>query len=284
MRIFLTGATGYIGGAVASALRRHGHEVAALVRPDSDSGALREEGVFVVGGDLAALPDLRDTLAQYDAVVHTAFNPKDPVASDKTAVDVFTSLQSFFLFTSGIWVLGNGKSDEDTPVKPLPLVAWRPAHEQQVLESGRGAVLRPGTVYGGRQSVLASWFAAAEAKGPLQVVGDGRNRWAMVHLADLADCYVRIVEQRKGGVFHAVDDSADTVDETVRAIAPSGAIEHVPYDAAKQKMGPFTDALVVDQRIASEKTRRALGWKPMHNFTGSIDEQWREWRSAQKGE
>lgn len=280
MRVFLTGATGYIGGAVAAALRRHGHEVAALVRPESESGDLRQQGIFVVAGDLDALPQLKDTIGEYDAVVHTAFNPKNPVASDKTAIDVFTSLKPFFVFTSGVWVLGNGASNEDSPVKPLPLVAWRPAHEQQVLKSGHGAVLRPGCVYGGRQSVLASWFAAGASQQPLDVVGEGMNRWAMVNIADVADCYVRIVEQKKTGVFHATDDGSRTVDEMVRTVAPSSKINHIPLDAAREKMGPFADALAIDQRVASEKTRRALGWKPMHTFASSIEEQWREWKNA----
>ena len=281
MRVFVTGATGYVGGAVAAALRRHGHEVAALVRPDSESGQLREDGVVIVSGDLASLPDLRDTIAQYDAVVHTAFSNADPVANDKKAVDVFTSIKAFFVYTSGIWVLGNGATDEDSQVRPLPLVAWRPAHEQQTLATGRGAVIRPGCVYGGRQALLAGWFAAAEQNQPLQIVGDGNNHWAMVYIEDIGDCYARIVEQRATGVFHATDDGRATLNECARALTPSGKIDHVPLDAARQKMGAFADALAADQQISSEKTRRRLGWKPMHTFVGSIDEQRRQWRAAQ---
>jgi hypothetical protein len=62
--------------------------------------------------------------------------------------------------------------------------------------------------------------------------------------------------------------------------APKGRIEHLPADAARQKMGPFTDALVVDQQISSEATRRQLRWMPRRTFLASIDEQWREWREA----
>ena len=69
MRIFLTGATGYIGGAVASALRKNGHDVAALVRPDADTKKLLDSGVVVVGGDLSTLPSLAGTLGEYDVFV-----------------------------------------------------------------------------------------------------------------------------------------------------------------------------------------------------------------------
>lgn len=285
MRVFMTGATGYIGGAVARALRRHGHEVAALVRPESESKDLRDDGVFIISGDLGSLPDLRETIENYDCVVHTAFSGKDAVAADKTAVDVFTKARALFVYTSGVWVFGNTGSepaDERSRVNPLPLVEWRPQHEQQALATGRSAVIRPGCVYGGKQSLLADWFAAAEQNRPLTIVGDGNNRWAMIELDEAAECYSAIVDQRATGVFHAVDDGTATLNDCVRAIASSASVEHVPLDVARQKMGLFAEALAVDQRVSSEETRRSLGWAPQRTFASSIEEQWSEWRSAQK--
>src|SRR5687768_2221827 len=199
MRVFLTGATGYIGSAVAAALRNAGHEVGALIRPDADSKHLRDLGAFLIAGDLESLPSLRDQLESYDAFVHTAQSRQRTVEGDRAAVDTFTALPGHFVYTSGVWVLGNtSSSDETSPVNPLPLVAWRPPHEELVLGSG-GAVLRPGCVYGGRQSLLADWFVSASQNRPLQIVGDGTNRWAMVHLHDLTDLYVRALEQRTAG-------------------------------------------------------------------------------------
>lgn len=280
MRVFITGATGYVGGAVASALRRQGHEVAALVRPESDSRKLRDEGIFIIAGDLASLPSLSDTVAQYDVLVHAAFSSTDSVAQDKTVLDVFTSTKAFIVYTSGVWVLGNGTADETSKTNPLSLVAWRPAHEQRVLATGRGAVVRPGCVYGGKQSLLASWFAAAEGGQPISIVGDGNNHWALVHLNDVADCYARAVNKRATGIYHAVDDTNASLNECATGLAPKVTIEHAPADAARQKMGPFVDALVADQRVSSQRTRQALGWKPMHTFLSSMDEQWREWRAT----
>jgi nucleoside-diphosphate-sugar epimerase len=284
MRIFITGTTGYIGGAVAALLRDRGHEVTALVRAESDVQRLREREIALVSGNLATLPHLTDTLRAHDAYVHTAqAHTADAVTLDKTAVGVFTSQNGFFVFTSGVWVLGNaggGTADESTPVHPLALVAWRPAHEQQALATGRSAVVRPGCVYGGKQSMLAGWFAAADRGKPVEIVGDGRNRWAMVDLHDLAHCYVAVVERKAAGIFHAVDDTRATLDECARAIAPSGKIEHTPVDAARPKLGPLVDALIVDQQVSSEATRRTLGWRPRRNFIESVGEQWREWRDA----
>jgi nucleoside-diphosphate-sugar epimerase len=280
VRVFLTGGTGYVGGAVAGALRSHGHEVAALVRPEAEQRRLRDLGAFIVSGDLSTLPSLIKTLESYDVFVHAAQSKQDAVELDRIAVDVFTSLGKHFVYTSGVWVLGNTDgADETSPVNPLQIVAWRPAHEERALGAG-GSVVRPGCVYGGKQSLLADWFAAVDAKRPISVVGDGRNRWAMVNLADLADCYARVVENRKAGVFHAIDDTQETIEECARALAPDARIEKTPVDAARKKLGPFVDALIVNQRIKSERTRRALGWTPNRTFTSSVDEQWREWRSA----
>lgn len=283
MRIFLTGATGYIGGAVTEALRARGHDVTALVRPGSEAKRLCDLGVFIVSGEVSSLPSLGETLAQYEAFVHTAFSVTDTVAFDRAAVDAFTSQKGFFVFTSGVWVLGNTDergADESSPIHALPLVAWRPAHEQIVLASGRNAVVRPGCVYGGKQSMFAGWFAAADQGKPLEIAGDGENHWAAVNLHDLADCYVRVIEQRAPGIFHAVDDTTATMNECARAVAPDARIEHMPDDLARQNFGPFADALLVDQHVSSVKTRDQLGWQPKRQFVSSVDEQWREWRAS----
>ncbi|MBV8516976.1 MAG: NAD-dependent epimerase/dehydratase family protein [Acidobacteria bacterium] len=282
MHIFITGATGYIGGAVAKALRGAGHDVAALVRPDAETRALRDLGVVLVTGDLESLPSLADTLGSYDAIVHAAFSNRQGPDTDRIAVDVFTAAGKPLVYTSGVWVLGNTTSaNESTPAQPLALVAWRVGHEERVLAAG-GTVLRPGCVYGGKQSLLADWFAAAEQNRALQLVGDGTNRWALVDVDDLADLYVRAVEQRTGGVLHGIDDSHEPLEACARAVAPNGTIEKTPLAAAREKFGPFADALAVDQVISSKETRAKTGWSPRRTFVQSIDEQWREWRESQR--
>ena len=284
MRVFMTGATGYIGSAVAPALRERGHEVAALVRPETDSKALRDLGVVVVAGDLASLPSLADSLGSYDAILHIAqSHSADAPALNQIALDVFTKQPAFFVYTSGVWVCGNtgfDVADESTPPDPLPIVGWRPAQEQAALATGRSAVIRPGCVYGGKQSLCAGWFESSEQKKPVYLVGDGNNQWAMVNLHDLADCYVRITEQRATGIFHAVDDTNDTLLGCALAVATGCVIETIPIEVAAEKYGPFADALAVDQRISSKATRQKLGWTPKRDFTGSLDEQWAEWKAA----
>lgn len=282
MRVFLTGATGYIGSELAVALRGRGHDVGALVRPESDSHRLRDAGAVVVAGDMASLPSLSDTLAGYDVFVHAA-QSNSPADAELVpqSLATFAAQKGFLIYTSGVWVLGNttGVADESTPVNPIALVTWRPAAEQQTLDAG-GAVIRPGCVYGGKQSLLAQWFAAAEQKQPISIVGDGENDWVWVNLHDLVDLYVRAVEQRLPGIFHGIDDTRATMNQIAEAIGGGVPCEHIPPGVARAQMGPFVDALTIDQRVSSVKTRQTLGWIPKRDFLGSIDEQWNEWRAA----
>jgi nucleoside-diphosphate-sugar epimerase len=263
MRIFLTGATGYIGSAVAVALRRRAYDVAALVRADSDTGILRDHGVVLVTGGLDSLPSLSGSLSSYNAYVHTAMAKQDTAALDRTAVDVFAAADGYFLFTSGVWVLGNttgGKgADESSRVNPLPIVAWRPEHEEIALRSRRNGVLRPGIVYGGRQGILADRFASADQNRPVQIVGDGSNRWPMVDVAELAELYVRAVEQRTAGILHGVDDTDATVEECAREVARNGKVVKIPLELAREKLGPYADALASNQAVSSEETRQRVG-------------------------
>jgi nucleoside-diphosphate-sugar epimerase len=236
-----------------------------------------------VAGDLTSLPSLADSLASYDAYLHLAqANTPDAPALNRIALDVFTAQPGFFVYTSGVWVCGNtgdDVADESTPPNPLPIVAWRPEQEQIALATGRSAVLRPGCVYGGRQSLCRGWFEASEQKKPVYLVGDGNNRWAMVNLHDLANCYVRVAEQRATGIYHAVDDTNETLLGCALGIANGSVIETIPVETARQKYGPFADALAIDQCVSSATTRRKLGWNPTRDFTSSLDEQWSEWHA-----
>lgn len=284
MRIFITGATGYIGSSLVPVLRQRGHDVTALVRPQTNAKNLSDRGVAIVAGDLASLPSLANTLGGFEAFLHIAqANTPDAAALNRAAIDVFAAQKGFLVYTSGVWVCGNTGdkiADESTPTNPLAIVAWRPAQEQAVLATGRGAVVRPGCVYGGKQSLCASWFAAAGKKESINLVGDGNNRWAMVNLHDLVDCYVRVAEQRATGIFHAVDDTNETLLGCALAVAQGSTIETIPVETARQKFGVFADALAIDQRVSSTATRQTLGWSPARTFTSSLDEQWREWKTS----
>lgn len=291
MRIFITGATGYIGTAVTSALIHAGHEITALARPTSESGALERAGVKILRGELTELGNFAEVVEAHDVAIHTAADRSDPAAADRAVLDALLPIAGLrIVYTSGVWVFGNTGDavvDESSPVQPISIVQWRPDHEERVLEEAndRSAVIRPGCVYGGRQSLLAGWFAAAANNEPLDLIGHGVNRWSMVYLDDLADLYLKVVEEEASGLFHATDDSRATLGQMAKAIiegagGSSSVIRYRPLDEVEKELGPFSEALALDQHVSSALTRSSLHWEPSVSFVHSIERQWEEWRQA----
>lgn len=295
MKIFITGVTGYIGNAVAKALAARGHAITALARGVSVTKVPKE--YHVVEGGLDTILDHLGEIEACDAFVHTAQSQTpDMVQLDENAVEAFTRFRDggrVFVYTSGVWVLGSTGSrvdDESTPPEPIDIVKWRPAHERRVLDASRDgfatAVVRPGCVYGGKQSLLGDAFVAADKGDPVQIVGDGNNRWALCHIDDVASQYVAVLEQKASGVFHAIDDSSCTLNEMVAAVIKArksrSAVNHVPPDVARKAMGLFADALLIDQQVRSLDTRARLGWTPTRDFIGSVYDQWKEWEASRR--
>lgn len=297
MRIFLTGGSGYIGSAVLDAFVRAGHQVDALVRNSEKAAVVQARGGHPVFGDLSEPATYADASAAADGVVHTASEASPRrVTVDAAALGAFLipSKQPgrFVIYTSGIWVLGNCPSpaDETAPLNPLELVKWRPAHEQQVLNAAtagiRTIVIRPGVVYGGSRGMVGDIFKDA-ANSLVRVIGSGGNHWPLVYDRDLADLYVRVAtNQGASGVFHANDEGDERVNDLVAAIGShaktSPSVRYVPLAEARKKMGPYADALAVDQIVRSPRARE-LGWNPsLHSVAGNAARLFEEWRRGKE--
>jgi nucleoside-diphosphate-sugar epimerase len=305
MRIFLTGATGYIGSAVLDALVRGGHDVTALVRDNEKARRVAKRGAHPVIGNLADPESFRAAAEAQDGYVSTAFDStsgRGP-AIEKAALETIlaaakrprtagagTPAKRFVIYTSGVWVLGRAPEPvaEDAPINPIALVTYRPAHEQMVLDAAndhlRTIVVRPGVVYGGGSGIVGDIFKAA-SNGLVRVVGDGNNHWPLVYDRDLADLYARLAAATNAqGVFHANDEGDERVNDIVGAIKPylpvKPDVRYVPLDEARSKMGAFADALALDQVIRSPRAR-ALGWTPtLHSVGGNAARLLEEWRAA----
>jgi len=305
MRIFLTGATGYIGGAVLDALVRGGHDVTALVRDNEKAARVAARGARPVVGNIGEPDSYRAAAEAQDGYVHTAFDAvssRGP-AMERLAVETLLSTakrprtagaaapaKRFLVYTSGLWMLGRTPepASEESPINPIALVAWRRDLEELVLGAGssqlRTAVVRPGVVYGGRNGMVGDIFKAA-TNGLVRVVGDGNNHWPLVYDRDLADLYAKIaVQEQASGVYHANDEGDERVNDIVEAIAPHlpvrPDVRHVPIDEARAKMGTFADALSLDQLVRSPRAR-ALGWTPtLHSVAGNAARLLGEWRAA----
>src|SRR5712692_1954493 len=157
LRVFLTGATGYIGGAVADALLAAGHSVTGLARSDEAAGKLRLKGITPYRGDLKSPTSLAAGVQASKGVIHTG-TTNDGTLDEEAVRAMLEALRGSgrpFVYTSGVWVLGDtgGQiADESAPLHPTPLVAWRPAVEKLVPDAAahgvRAVVIRPAIVYG----------------------------------------------------------------------------------------------------------------------------------------
>ena len=297
MRIFLTGGTGYIGAAVLDAFVRAGHQVDALVRNSEKASEVQRRGAQPVLGNLDDPASYADAAAGADGVIHTSYesSPRGPKL-DATALDVILSpsrtFRQFVIYTSGVWVLGSGSGpmDESAPVNPAEISAWRAPHEERVLAAAstgiRPIVVRPAIVYGGSRGIVGDLFKDA-ANGLVRVIGGGDNHWPLVYDRDLADLYLRLaMNSSASGVFHANDEGDETVNDIVATIARqvsiNPSIRHVPIEEARKKLGPYADALVLDQVIRSPRAR-AIGWAPsLHSVIRNTPRLFEEWRRGKE--
>lgn len=302
MRIFLTGATGYIGSAVLDSVVRAGHEVTALVRDPEKGERIGLRGVQAVVGELSKASSYVANAEACDAIIHTALEPSKRASKvDRQAIDNLLAAASrraaenkpaTFIYTSGMWVLGDtqGQATEESPLRPPPLVSWRVEHERVVLERGgngvRTAVVRPGVVYGGSRGIVGDLLKDA-LNGLVRVVGDGRNHWPCVYDRDLADLYVRLASRPDAsGVFHANDETDERVGDIVEAIARHAKmtpdVRHVPIEEARTKLGPYADVLALDQIVRCPRAR-ALGWAPtLHSVSSNIPRLLEEFRNTRE--
>jgi nucleoside-diphosphate-sugar epimerase len=305
MRIFLTGATGYIGGGVLDALVRGGHDVTALVRNNEKARRVAKRGAHPAVGDLSDPASYRTAAEAQDGYVHAAFDARSGrgPAIDRAALDTIIAAarrprtagiqaptKRFIIYTSGVWILGRSPvpAAEDAPINPVDHVSWRPQHEQQILdaasESLRTLVVRPGVVYGGGCGLVGDLFQAA-SNGLVRVIGDGNNHWPLVYERDLADLYARLVAREDtAGIYHANDEGDERVNDIVDAIKPylpvKPDVRYVPIDEARSKMGPYAEALALDQVVRSPRAR-ALGWTPtLHSVAGNAARLLEEWRAS----
>jgi len=302
MRIFLTGATGYIGSAILEASLRAGHHVTALVRDPEKAEQVALRGGHPIVAELAK-PAYAAAAEECDAIVHTAYDSsKQGVALDRLAIEtlfgaaarrVDAGVPASVVYTSGTWVLGNtdGPAAEDAPLKPTPLVAWRPEHEALVRKLSQGGriravIVRPGIVYGGARGIISDLLKDAR-NGLVRVVGDGSNHWPCIYDRDLGDLYLRLAtHEEASGVFHATDEADERVSDIVEAIAAHAMahqdVRHVPIEEARTKMGPYAEALALDQIVRSPRAR-ALGWAPtLHSVGGNVARLLEEFRSARE--
>jgi nucleoside-diphosphate-sugar epimerase len=279
MRIFVTGATGWIGSAVVPELLAAGHEVVGLARSDASVAALAERGAGVHRGDLDDLDSLRAGVAAADGVVHLGYNHDFSAMGDAAQTDLaaLTALGEALEGTGGPLVFASGvvglatdrPGTEDD--RPDPAMHPRVANAAAALAfAERGvrpvAVRFAPTVHGaGDPGFTAVLVAIAREKGVAGYIGDGSGRWPAVHVLDAARLVRLAVEDAPAGsVVHAVAEEGVPTREIAEAIGRGLdlPVASVPADRAGEHFGWMATFFGMDAPASSALTRQRMGWEP----------------------
>lgn len=278
LKVALTGATGFIGSHVLAELQGHGHETIALVRGQEQADAVAAQGATPAVVDLYDRAAVVEAFRRADGAIHTA-SPGDETSAGLDAAVVDAATEAFagtgrpYVHISGVWVYGENTSiTEDSPVRAPAMVAWKEEIERRVLAAPdmRGAVVVSSVAYGDGGGGVPGLLLGSprDDAGNLIMLGDGRQHWSTVHVADLADLFRRVLEDDSArGRYLAGNGLNPTLAELTEAAAAAvGAPGAVPgSDAeARARLGDyFAEVLLLDQATTAAKARAELGWSPL---------------------
>jgi nucleoside-diphosphate-sugar epimerase len=283
MRVFVTGASGFVGSAVVNELLSNGIKVLGLVRSEANVLKLKETGAGALLGDVNDLALITQGAQECDAVIHTAFNHdfskyKENCEADRRVItafgDALTGTGKPLVITSGVGLLSYGRLVTEDDVLPadstvIPRAASEEAGEAAAAKGVDVYIVRlPPTVHGaGDHGFVPIIINLAKENNRSAYVGNGQNHWAAVHRFDAAAVYRLIVQKRPElKVFHAVAEQGVPFKDIATTIgnALSLPVESLTAEEAAAHFTWFSHFAGFDCASSSEKTKAALGWQPRH--------------------
>jgi nucleoside-diphosphate-sugar epimerase len=281
MRVFVTGASGFIGSAVVEELIHAGHQVTGLVRSDAGAKSVAAAGAEVYRGDVEDLDSLRRGAANSDAVIHTAFNHdfSKYMANCESDRQVIEALGDALAGSGGLLIVSSGTgmansapgtpaTEQDPPAssKVIPRAASEEATASVAKRGVRTAIVRLPQVHDTvKQGLVTYAIQVAREKGVSAYAGDGLNRWPAAHVSDTARLYRLALEKADAGdTFHAVAEEGVPVRDMAEVIGRGLKVPVValgPEEASKHFgwLGMFVGR---DVPASSAYTREKLGWNP----------------------
>jgi len=280
MRVFVTGATGFIGSALVPELIQAGHQVLGMTRSEKGAEALAKAGAEVHYGTIEDLESLKAGAAQADAVIHLAFNHdfsrfQANCEEDGRAIEAMGEALAGsgrpFIGTAGVLI------DDPVPGKPFdeddvkPPSRWPRVSEEATLatldKGVKGIVMRLSQIHDThRQGLVSFLIQLALEKQVVAYVGDGSGRWAAAHVSDTARLYRLALEKADAGSrWHAVGESGVTAKEIAEALGTrlNLPVVSISPEEAPAYFGFLSLFASIDCPTANTKTRERLGWEPM---------------------
>ncbi len=278
MRVFVTGATGFIGSAIVPELINAGHQVLGLTRSDTGAKSLIAAGAEVHRGDLEDLESLRSGAAKSDGVIHTAFihdfsKFKENSEIDKRAIDTLGDALAGsdrpLIVSSGL-ALGSPRrpvtEDIDPPANsPMPRVSEQAGMSQTAKGVTAGVMRLPQVHNTVKQGLVTRLIAVAREKGVSAYVGEGLNRWSAAHVLDVARLYRLALEKHEAGArYHAVAEEGVPVRNIAEAIGRGLKVPVVSIspEEAGVHLGFLAMFAGLDLSASSAITQERLGWRP----------------------
>ena len=278
MRVFVTGATGFIGSAISRELIDTGHQVLGLARSDAGAKLLAAAGVQVHRGDLEDLESLRSGAAMSDAVIHCAFihdftKFKENCEIDKRAIetlgDALAGSNRSLIVTAGTGGLAPGRvatEDMEAILHPaMPRVSEQTGRAQ-VSRGVNASVVRLPQVHDTvKQGFVSYIIQVAREKGVSAYVGDGHNRWSAAHVLDVAHLYRLALETHEAGSrYHAVGEEGVPMREIAEVIGRGLKLPVVSLspEEAQAHFGWLAMFAGLDMPASSAQTQQRLGWRP----------------------